>query len=575
MKYIIYGINRVAKDFLYIFDQLDIVCLADDRVEGKAFCGLPAKTIEEALVDNSYDKIILCDFDKTAKEQRLQECGLRRGQDYLYEEDFFPSLDDFHIPPGKRIAVWGTGQMAQAFTEWNCEYGHYGIQLYLDNHKTKDTFCGLSVLSPEESVDWKDWFIIVAVARDTEIRAQLAGYGLEPGKDFISYHKIMGQPSHMLRRTIFDRAYYDLDCRTMLNHLEILHEGDTRCCCTTFVSQNLDNIMEKDAGSLWHSALHKIMCLSTENRTYSFCDKSMCPLFVGRKAAETAGTAATAGTEGRTDAVDAERPYRQMSAAPEVLALGHDPSCNLACSTCRKEIYFAQGKALEKVRQVTQKVKEEYLPGCRFLILAGDGEVFASPAYREIYKDPSCRPAYIRLLSNGMLFTPANWECFAAGRAAKVMLTVSVDAATKETYENIRQNGNFDILMKNMEFAAALRKSGELAYFRMNFVVQRENYREMPLFVEWGEKLGVDEVFFTKILNWGTYTPEKFAGISMMEADGVTPKPELAEVLAAPAMKSGIVDLGTIQYAHREDAAENVENYYMWELEKRGGKLFS
>lgn len=59
-----------------------------------------------------------------------------------------------------------------------------------------------------------------------------------------------------------------------------------------------------------------------------------------------------------------------------------------------------------------------------------------------------------------------------------------------------------------------------------------------------------------------------------MEKDGITPRPELKEALEHPAMKSKIVDLGTIQYSHKEDEAELVENYYMWELEKRGGKLF-
>lgn len=155
------------------------------------------------------------------------------------------------------------------------------------------------------------------------------------------------------------------------------------------------------------------------------------------------------------------------------------------------------------------------------------------------------------------------------------MLTVSIDAASKQTYERIRRNGNFDTLKQNMEFAADLRKKGELRYFRMNFVVQRDNYQEMVPFVQWGEALGVDEVFFTKILNWGTYTAEEFAQISMMEPDGTTPKVELREVLEHPVMKSPIVDLGTIQYAHKADKIDMVENYYMWELEKRGGNLFT
>ena len=60
----------------------------------------------------------------------------------------------------------------------------------------------------------------------------------------------------------------------------------------------------------------------------------------------------------------------------------------------------------------------------------------------------------------------------------------------------------------------------------------------------------------------------------MMEEDGITPKPELKEILEHPGMKSGIVDMGTIRYSHKADHVGTVENYYMWELEKRGGQLF-
>lgn len=556
MEYIIYGANRVAKDFMYIFDEMKILYLIEDDYPSQVFQGYEVKNLEEALSGKSYDKIILCDFDKRLKEAKLRERGLERGKDYLYEEDFFTGLDEFQIPPQRKIAIWGTGQMADAFSKWN---NNYQITAYFDNYKSTDTFRGIPVIQPGQVTDWKEYFIIVAVAKDNDIRNQLQSSGLKEKEDFVSYQKIIGQPSHMLRQTIFDRAYYNLDCRTMLNHLEIFHDGDTRCCCTTFVTQNMDNIMEKSVNEVWKSTLHKIMCLSTENRTYSFCDKSMCPLFVEKKADERE---------------DLERPYRQMASAPEVLALGHDASCNLACITCRRELCFAKGEELEKVNSVTDKIRKDYLPACRFLILAGDGEVFASPAYREIYESPECDPEYIRLLSNGMLFTPANWERFAKNKTGKVMLTVSIDAASKRTYEQIRRNGNFDILKKNMEYAASLRKSGELCYFRMNFVVQRENYLEMIPFVQWGETLGADEVFFTKILNWGTYTVEEFAQISMMEADGITPKAELKEVLDHPAMKSDIVDLGTIQYSHKADRTDIVENYYMWELEKRGGKIF-
>ncbi len=498
----------------------------------------------------------MCDFDKSSKAAYLQKMGLLYGKDYLYEEDFFQQLDEMDIPNDRRTAVWGTGTVAEKMM---CQPLSCRPELFIDSYKSQDFFMGYPVFAPEQITEWRNYFVIIAVTKDEEIRQFLLDQGLTENVDFAVYQKVIGRPSDLLRRTIFDQSCYDLACNTMLNHLEVFSGGDTRCCCTTFVEYNLDNIFEKNAEKLWHSNLHKIMCLSTENRTYTFCDKNMCPLFVGRK---------------HTKHIERKEQYRQMSEFPKVLAIGHDSSCNLSCGTCRKEVHFAKGREAEKVKQVTEKIMKEYLPNCRFLILAGDGEVFASPAYRSIYQSQECNPDYIRILSNGTLFTPENWRSFSAGKQGKIMLTVSVDAAGKETYEKIRKNGSFESLKKNMEFASTLRKSGDLCYFRLNFVVQRDNYREMIPFVQWGEALGADEVFFTKILNWGTYTPEEFEQISMMEEDQITPKAELKEVLNHPAMKSKIVDLGTIQYAHKTDEIDVVENYYMWELEKRGGKLF-
>lgn len=557
MKYILYGANRVAKDFLYMFEYLQITCFVDDEYEIQTFMGYPVVRLRELNMKTTEEQIILCDFDKSEKETKLLEMGMVYGKDYLYEEDFFSQLDSFAIPKERKIAIWGTGRIARQFCNG---YPEYKPEIFIDSFPKEGTYRDKKVVLPNDIDDWNEWFVIICVAKDGEIRERLIKSGLKEKRDYVSYHKLTGMPSKLLKETIFDQAFYDLECNTMLNHLEIFHGGNTRCCCTTFVEQNLDNIMDYDIDEMWKSNLHKVLCLSTENRTYTFCDKTMCPLFVAKKKEEVDCT---------------EINYKKMTDYPETVALGYDATCNLSCVTCRKAPYVAQGREREKVSEISKKVKDNYLKRCKFLILAGDGEVFLSPAYKEIYLDKNCNPEYIRLLSNGMLFNKKNWEQFVDGKSSKIMLTVSVDAATKATYEKIRRNGNFDILSENMKYASELRRKGELSYFRMNFVVQRENYLEMPLFAEWGEELGVDEVFFTKILNWGTYSEEEFSQISMMEADGITPKPELREIMQRPAMQSPIVDMGTIQYGHKIDEIGVVENYYMWELEKRGGKLFS
>lgn len=560
MKYIIYGINRVSKDFIYIFNNLEILYFVDSDYDSDYFLGYCVKSMESMLADTLSDQkqIILCDIDKSVKEKKLQERGFIYGRDYLYEEDFFTQLDDLKIPCDRKIAVWGTGNMCRFLLKHNFPWK---ADIFIDTYKKQERFQGRPVYAPSEILDLRKYYVIIAVEKDEEIRGYLSENGLGENTDFFRYKTILELPSVLLRQTIFDRSYYDLECNTMQNHLEILSDGNTRCCCTTFVSQGLDNIFDKNQNELWHSIIHKILCLSTENKTFSYCDKSMCPLFVAKKPQDSQNIQIE------------NKPYKSINPFPETLALGYDSSCNLACITCRKDLHFAKGRELEMVKRIENEVITQYLPHCKFLILAGSGEVFASPSYRKIYEANECNPKYIRLLSNGTLFTSSNWEHFRRMNHGKIMLTVSVDAASKETYRRIR-GGNFDVLRENMKFASELRHNGQLSYFRMNFVVQKENYNEMIDFVQWGKALNVDEVFFTKILNWGTYTSEEFEQVSMMEKDGITPKPELREVLNHPVMQSDIVDLGTIQFGHKVDEVGIVENYYMWELEKRGGKLF-
>lgn len=91
MQYIIYGINRQAKDFLYVFQDLDILCVTDDKIEkGNAGKGIWEKysvrnladILTDYFDDNSNIYIVICGCDKTSKVKRLESSGLIYGKDY-------------------------------------------------------------------------------------------------------------------------------------------------------------------------------------------------------------------------------------------------------------------------------------------------------------------------------------------------------------------------------------------------------------------------------------------------------------------------------------------------------------
>ena len=554
--FIIYGVNRVAKDFEYMFrDRIHIKYFIDDHLPPEEqFCHCAVHGVEE--IRHTFP-IIICDFHKEEKTARLNSLGYVYGKDYFYEKDFFGELDNNLIPDDREIIVWGVGIHGKDFLKNNTAYK---ISFCIDSYAQGMECEGYKVYTPDYVTDWSKYFVIVTMSNNSEVVSFLTGIGLKEGQDFVGERKLKGLPSLLLKKTIFDQNCYGFTCKTILNHLEILTEGNSYCCCPSLLDTPMDNVFEENLEKAWHLNTHRILCLSSENKTYSFCSKTMCPLFIGKRQDE--------------DMILSED-YNEMEPGPKVVVLGYDDTCNLKCSTCRKDYKIAEGEAKQKLIDYSGNVTESMLDNCEFLVAAGNGEVFLSEAYKAVYMSEKCNNiGYIRLLSNGILFTPDRWESFKKGKHAKIMLTVSIDAATAETYQKIR-GGNFERLKENMKFAAELRKKGELSYFRINFVVQKSNYQEMIPFVEWGLELDADEVFFTRIQNWGTYTEDEFKEISMMEEDGVTPKKELQVVLQDPIMKNQIVDLGTIQFSHDPIRDTYIENYYKWELERKVSDLFN
>ncbi len=77
MDYILYGDNRIAKDFRYLFDDLNIISVSDD--------------IESILSDYCYDQIIICDFDKSQKEGigLWKELCVRGGFFFFFRFGFY------------------------------------------------------------------------------------------------------------------------------------------------------------------------------------------------------------------------------------------------------------------------------------------------------------------------------------------------------------------------------------------------------------------------------------------------------------------------------------------------------
>ena len=197
---------------------------------------------------------------------------------------------------------------------------------------------------------------------------------------------------------------------------------------------------------------------------------------------------------------------------PECVIFSHDRSCNLKCPSCRTDFINTTGKEREKSETIQNKILEFAMNDAHELYITASGDGFGSEFWRSLLKSitmekyPNTKNLHLHTNGNG--WTEKIWD-----RLENLHSIPRIDACTKETYEQIRLGGNWDILNKNLQFIFT--KVPNLDFVRLTFVVQNNNYMEMIGFVELAHYLqklnGMKtEVNFIHINNWGTFTDGQF-----------------------------------------------------------------
>jgi MoaA/NifB/PqqE/SkfB family radical SAM enzyme len=125
------------------------------------------------------------------------------------------------------------------------------------------------------------------------------------------------------------------------------------------------------------------------------------------------------------------------------------------------------------------------------------------------------------------------------------ILSISIDAARAETYERLRRPGKWNVLMENLELMARMRAEGRIRHLRINFVVQADNFRELPEFITLGNRLGVDCFWLQRLTNYGSFDESVFA-----QTDVTSPQhpdhEELLTILRHPSMNDPRIDMAML-----------------------------
>jgi MoaA/NifB/PqqE/SkfB family radical SAM enzyme len=158
--------------------------------------------------------------------------------------------------------------------------------------------------------------------------------------------------------------------------------------------------------------------------------------------------------------------------------------CNLRCTICehtywKKDPYMGRDLSLEDFKKIIAQ-----FPKLKWINLTGEGLAFLNKEFLDIVRYAKQRNIFVAIVD---CFTQLDEK---VGRelikAGVEKLWVSIDGASKETYEAIRVGANFDQVVENIRTFVHLKREmkSPIPEFGFRYVFFKHNYHEMLDFLD-------------------------------------------------------------------------------------------
>ena len=258
------------------------------------------------------------------------------------------------------------------------------------------------------------------------------------------------------------------------------------CECTAWLPQSIGNLQIKTLSDILGSTMHKHLQSSVADGTYRYCNAKQCAYF-------------------KQDGGEGFIPQRQDDQIRH-LRLAIDDSCNLRCPSCRKHMIFHKdGSAYQLGVRLADRIIEwlQAHQGDIQVHIGSDGDPFASHVYRHFMEQvPERDNIKYSILTNGLMFKEFHTRVpYVIANLRE--LGVSIDGASRDTYERLRLGGKWEKILEGLEsMSEAKQKHG--FQFGLHMVVQQANHHELEDMLELGRTYGADRVYFNRLEDWNT-----------------------------------------------------------------------
>ncbi len=290
------------------------------------------------------------------------------------------------------------------------------------------------------------------------------------------------------------------------------------CCAAYFIGYTFGNIFEQPFDEIWNGEKAQEFRRQFIDRNFNHCNFSICPKEFHKDI---------------TPSLTAPYPTR--------VQLNYDSVCNARCIYCRDH-HFKND--VSKFEEHFDDIIVPILKNAKLVNVTASGEIFASNYAKnlvqkivKIYPDLK-----FYIYTNGIECNEKRLKEYCLWDKVEYYV-VSLPAMTKETYDKIVLDGNFNKVIENLKFLGNLRKENKISNLIINYVVNSYNYKEMPLMVDFAKEIHANVSFVT--LNKLEFNKHIYDSIAIAEKNHPEHK-EYIEFIKNPIFKQPHINKTTV-----------------------------
>ena len=183
---------------------------------------------------------------------------------------------------------------------------------------------------------------------------------------------------------------------------------------------------------------------------------------------------------------------KQINYSPIKMDIENVSRCNLKCDMCPVPLFPKNKRAEDMTFDMFKNLIDEQ-EGLVELKIQGMGEPFMGKDFIKMIKYASDKDIWTRSSTNGTLLDK-NDDYKNIVDAGIGELQISIDGTTKETFEKIRLNSNFEKVSNNCKLINNYCDEVGLDVTRMWVLLQKDNFHELKNFPSFAKELGFKRI---------------------------------------------------------------------------------